>query len=137
MQDLAPLDEIERLRTQFLGLVSHELREPLAAVKGSSTTLLEKAAALDPTALRESHRIMVTGVVERARSTFVSGCGCRAVLVDMTAGLSPVMADRRPIVQMLSNLFVTGCEAPSGRVSDRVAATREDAHVAPRRSRGF
>ena len=27
-QDLAPLDEVERLRTEFLGLVSHELREP-------------------------------------------------------------------------------------------------------------
>ena len=44
LQDLAPLDEIERLRTEFLGLVSHELREPLAAIKGSATTLLEEAA---------------------------------------------------------------------------------------------
>ena len=32
MQDLAPLDEIERLRTKFLGLVSHELRAPLLAI---------------------------------------------------------------------------------------------------------
>ena len=48
MQDLAPLDEIERLRTEFLGLVSHELREPLAAIKGSATTLLEEASQLDP-----------------------------------------------------------------------------------------
>ena len=29
MQDLAPLDELERLRTEFLGMVSHELRVPL------------------------------------------------------------------------------------------------------------
>ena len=36
MQDLAPLDEIERLRTEFLGLVSHELRAPLLAIKGSA-----------------------------------------------------------------------------------------------------
>ena len=28
MQDLAPLDEIERTRTEFLGLVGHELRAP-------------------------------------------------------------------------------------------------------------
>ena len=42
VQDLAPLDEIERLRTEFLGLVSHELREPLAAIKGSAATLLEE-----------------------------------------------------------------------------------------------
>ena len=58
MQDLAPLDEVERLRTEFLGLVGHELREPLAAIKGSATTLLEDAAALDPAEMREFHRII-------------------------------------------------------------------------------
>ena len=58
VQDLAPLDEIERMRTEFLGLVSHELREPLAAIKGSATTLLEDAAALDPAEMREFHRII-------------------------------------------------------------------------------
>ena len=41
MQDLAPLDEIERMRTEFLGLVGHELRTPLAAIKGSAVTLME------------------------------------------------------------------------------------------------
>ena len=57
-QDLAPLDEIERLRTEFLGLVSHELREPLAAIKGSVTTLLQDQRALDPAEMREFHRII-------------------------------------------------------------------------------
>ena len=58
MQDLAPLDEIERLRTEFLGLVSHELREPLAAIKGSAATLQEDAAKLDPAEMREFFRII-------------------------------------------------------------------------------
>ena len=53
------LDEIERLRTDFLGLVSHELREPLVAIKGSVTTLLEEAGQLDPAEIREFHRIIV------------------------------------------------------------------------------
>ena len=44
MQDLAPLDEIERLRTEFLGLVSHQLRTPLAAIKGSVATVLDSLA---------------------------------------------------------------------------------------------
>ena len=57
-QDLAPLDEVERLRTEFLGLVSHELREPLAAIKGSVTTLLQDERALDPAEMREFHRII-------------------------------------------------------------------------------
>ena len=59
VQDLAPLDEIERLRTEFLGLVGHELREPLAAIRGSAVTLLQDAAALDPAEMREFHRIIV------------------------------------------------------------------------------
>ena len=58
VQDLAPLDEIERLRTEFLGLVSHELREPLAAIKGSVTTLLQDEQALDPAEMREFFRII-------------------------------------------------------------------------------
>ncbi len=59
VQDLAPLDEIERMRTEFLGLVGHELREPLAAIRGSAVTLLEEAPALDPAEMREFHRIIV------------------------------------------------------------------------------
>ncbi len=59
VQDLAPLEEIERLRTEFLGLVGHELREPLAAIKGSAMTLMEDAEALDPAEMREFHRIIV------------------------------------------------------------------------------
>ena len=58
MQDLAPLDEIERQRAEFLSLVSHELRAPLAAIKGSAATLIEEAAALDPAETREFHRII-------------------------------------------------------------------------------
>ena len=63
MQDLAPFDEVERLRTDFLGLVSHELREPLTAVKGSADTLLEEGAQLDRAEMREFHRI----IAEQAR----------------------------------------------------------------------
>ena len=40
LQDLAPLEEQERLRTEFLSLVSHELRAPLTSIKGSTTTVL-------------------------------------------------------------------------------------------------
>ena len=163
MEDLAPLDEIERLRTEFLGLVSHELREPLAAIKGSATTLLEEAAQLDPAEMREFHRIIVeqarhmrgligdlldTGriesgtlsvapepsevaaLVERARSTFLSAGGRHAVLVDLPASLPPVMADRRRIVQVLNNLFANAARHAPESSPIRVAAARDEAHVA-------
>ena len=58
LQDLAPLDEVERMRTEFLGLVSHELRAPLTSIKGSAATLLEQAGRLDPAEMREFFRII-------------------------------------------------------------------------------
>ena len=57
-QDLAPLAEAERLRVEFLGLVAHELRSPLAAIKGSATTLLQAESSLDPTELAQFSRII-------------------------------------------------------------------------------
>ena len=59
MQDLAPLEELDRLRTEFIGMVSHELRAPLAAIKGSAVTLLEEARQLDAAEMQEFHRIIV------------------------------------------------------------------------------
>ena len=40
LQDLAPFEELERLRTEFLAIVSHELRAPLTSIKGSTATVL-------------------------------------------------------------------------------------------------
>ena len=38
--------------------MSHELRAPLFAVKGSADALLEEAAELDPAEMREFYRVM-------------------------------------------------------------------------------
>ena len=58
MQDLAPLEELERQRTEFLSLVGHELRAPLSAIKGSATTVLEPGAHLDAVEMREFFRVV-------------------------------------------------------------------------------
>ena len=58
LQDMTAVDELARLRAEFLGMVSHELRTPLTAIKGSAATLLEAAADLDPAEMREFHRII-------------------------------------------------------------------------------
>ncbi len=163
MQDLAPLDEIERMRTEFLGLVSHELRAPLVAIKGSADMLLEEAAELDRAEMREFFRIIaeqvghmrgligdlldagridagtlsvapepsdVAALVERARNTFVSGGGRQAILVDLPAGLPPVTADRRRVVQVLNNLFANAARHAPESTPIRVAAGLENADVA-------
>ena len=58
MQDLASLDELERLRAEFLGMVSHELRAPLAAIKGSATTVLAASRAYDAAEVLQFFRIV-------------------------------------------------------------------------------
>ena len=58
VQDMTALDELERLRAEFLAMVSHELRTPLATLKGSVTTLLDPPAALSPTESHQFFRII-------------------------------------------------------------------------------
>ena len=48
LQDMTPFEELDRLRSEFLGMVSHELRAPLSSIKGSAATLLGSATSLDP-----------------------------------------------------------------------------------------
>ena len=40
LQDMTPLADLERQRAEFLGMVSHELRMPLASIKGSASALM-------------------------------------------------------------------------------------------------
>ena len=59
MQDLTPLQEMERLRAEFLGMVSHELRLPLTSIWGSVMAMLEDTEDLDPAEMRQFLRIIV------------------------------------------------------------------------------
>ena len=58
LQDLAPFEALERSRAEFLELVSHELRAPLAAIRGSAATALEDPREADRDELRQYLRIV-------------------------------------------------------------------------------
>ena len=58
IQDITPLEDLERLRAEFLGMVSHELRGPLTSIKGSAATALRASAPLDPAESRQFFRII-------------------------------------------------------------------------------
>ena len=58
MQDLAPIEEHDRMRAHFLSMVSHELRAPLTSIKGSAATVLGASRVLDPTEIRQFFRII-------------------------------------------------------------------------------
>ena len=163
MQDMAPLQEIERMRSEFLGMVSHELRAPLTSIKGSTATVLGASPALDSAEMREFFRIIdeqadhmrgliadlldagridtgtlsvtpepseVAGLVDQARSTFLSGGGTHSILIDLAADLPRVMADRRRIVQVLNNLFANASRHSPESSPIRVTAVRDGVHVA-------
>ena len=66
LQDMTPLEELERLRAAFLGMVSHELREPLTSIKGSADTLLESFNSLDTAEIVQFLRI-IKSQTERMR----------------------------------------------------------------------
>ena len=59
LQDMADVEELQRLRAEFLGMVSHELRTPLSAIKGSASAIMDGGAELDPAVARQFVRIIV------------------------------------------------------------------------------
>ena len=163
MQDLAPLEELERQRAEFLGMVSHELRMPLAAIKGSTAALLGGTRRFAPAETREFIRIVdgqadrmigliadlldagridtgtlsvapepseVAALVERARTTFLSGGARHTVAIDLPPELPRVMADRQRVEQVLNNLLANAARQAPESSPIRIAAERDGAHVA-------
>ena len=58
VQDMTPLEDLERLRAEFLGMVSHELRTPLTTIKGSAATLLTASSTLSLAEMGDFFRII-------------------------------------------------------------------------------
>ena len=58
LQDMTPLNELERMRAEFIAMVSHELRTPLSSIKGSTATLLNPSTTLAGAEVRQFHRII-------------------------------------------------------------------------------
>ena len=58
LQDLAPLEELERQRAEFLSMVSHELRTPLISIKGSTATVLGASPAPAPAEMLQFFRVI-------------------------------------------------------------------------------
>ena len=69
-------------------------------------------------------------LLEQARNTFLGGGGRHCIVIDLPASLPRVMADRRRIVQVLTNLLANAARHAPESSPIRIAAAREDAHVA-------
>ncbi len=106
MQDLAPLDELERLRAEFLGMVSHELRAPLTSIKGSAATLLESAPELDPAERHEFFRI-IHDQADRMRG-LISDLLDAGRIDTGTLSVEPEPSEVAALVDRARNTFLSG-----------------------------
>ena len=106
LQDLTDLEEVGRLRADFLAMASHELRSPLTSIKGSAATLRALGPSLDAAEALQFHRIieeqadhmqgLITDLLDVARSE---------------AGTLPVFpqsADIATLVDSARNTFLSG-----------------------------
>ena len=106
LQDLAPLEEAERQRTEFLSLVSHELRAPLISIKGSTATVLGASPVPDPAEMLQFFRV----IDEQANHMR----GLIADLLDQgrietgTLSVSPEPVEVAGLLDQARNTFVSG-----------------------------
>ena len=163
LQDMTPLEELERMRAEFLGIVGHELRAPLLSVKGCTAMALGSRAVPDPAELHQIFRMIdkqvermrgligdlldasrieagtlpvepesqsVVTLVDEARNTFLSAGGKNPLRIDIPPDIPKVQADRRRIVQVLSNLLANASRHSPESAPIRIAAADRGLHVA-------
>ncbi len=106
LQDMTPLQELERLRAEFLGMVSHELRTPLTSIKGSVMTLLDTATPLNPAETRQFHRI-INAQADRMR-TLITDLLDVAHIETGSLSVDPEPSDVRTLIDEARNIFLSG-----------------------------
>lgn len=160
LQDLTPREELERLRAEFLAMVSDELRLPLTSIKGAAATALG-AAALERADLVQFFRIvdhqadrmqeLIAGLLDMAK--IASGTlsvqaepsepqrlvneaagavvgGADRLELALPPGLPWVMADRQRIVQVLGALLSEAARQAPHEVPIRIEAEPEGLELA-------
>ncbi len=106
LQDLAQLQEMERLRAEFLGLVSHELQAPLMSIKGSTSTVLSVLPAPSLAELIQFFRI-IDDQADYMRS-LISDLLDAGHIETGTLTVSPEPAEVVDLVDQARKTFLTG-----------------------------
>ena len=106
LQDLAPLEELERLRTEFLGMVSHELRAPLISIKGSTTTVLSTVPTPNLAEILQIIRI-IDEQADHMRS-LISDLLDAGHIESGTLSVSPEPSEVARLVDQARNTFLSG-----------------------------
>jgi DNA-binding response OmpR family regulator len=106
LQDMTPLEELERLRAEFLAMISHELRAPLASIKGSAATLTGSAETLDP-----AEMLLFFRIIEQQADQMSALITDLLDMARIETGALPVSAepaDPAILVDQARNTFLSG-----------------------------
>jgi DNA-binding response OmpR family regulator/signal transduction histidine kinase len=106
LQDLAPLEELERQRAEFLGIVSHELRTPLISIKGSATTVLDASRA--PEAAEAIQFFRVVNEQADHMHDLIGELLDHGRIVTGTLSVSPEPAEVAGLVELARSAFLAG-----------------------------
>ena len=106
IQDMTPLEELERQRNEFLGMVSHELRMPLSTIKGSAASVLSASPPADPAEMLQFFRI-VDEQSDRMRS-LISDLLDMARIDSGSFSISPQPTDTVALVEQARSEFLKG-----------------------------
>ena len=106
LQDLAPLEELERTRAEFLGMVSHELRAPLTSIKGSAATVLGASPTLDPAEMLQFFRI-INDQADHMRG-LISDLLDAGRIETGTLSVAPEPTEVARLVDQVRNTFISG-----------------------------
>ena len=111
LQDMTPMEELERLRAEFMGMVSHELRAPLTSIKGSVATLVQSGDTLDPAELLQFHRIIEQQADHMQE--LIKDLLDVARIETGTLSVAPETADAAALVDQARNAFLSGGGRPN------------------------
>ncbi|MYA63525.1 MAG: response regulator, partial [Gemmatimonadetes bacterium] len=106
MQDLAPFEELERIRTEFLAIVSHELRAPLTSIKGSTATVLSASPGFAPAEMLQFFRIIDSQADHM--NGLIGDLLDAGRIATGTLSVSPQPSDVGDLVDRARNVFLGG-----------------------------
>ena len=106
VQDMADVEETERLRAEFLSMVSHELREPLTSIKGSAVNLRESLDSLGKAEVIQFVRI-IESQSDRMRDLIGELLDVARIKTG-TLSVAPEPAEVSALVDEARNTFLTG-----------------------------
>ena len=114
LQDMTALEELERLRAEFLAMVSHELRMPLSSIKGSAATVLGAPSSLDPAEAVQFFRI-IDSQADRMHD-LIGGLLDVARIETGTLPVNPEPSDAASLVDEAKSAFLSGGEGSNLRI---------------------